>query len=817
MNSSLFIFQQTRKHFNLYLVLPLLITLFAPALDAANIPPMFSPADPAALFVQPGKKTVIVFSAKGIGKEASFPYSILDYTGQKISSGQLLRGEKGDFSAAIQFRRGFFEIMTPVSNQRFGVVSLEEYSGGRDPFFGIQTDFFIAQLKDRNKLYGVFSRLGISSVREYHPWPWVAKTSEEHWRKWDDWYLTAKDQHLKVLSYFLPQADFALNPEKFRSGENKPLFWNIDLNRMKPVLMQYLTRYGDSLLALQVGNEPDNMPVPGNEYAAFLDACSYILATSKLELKLVGSGFAGVSRPCQNSFFQNGMLNYIDVFAFQTYNNPSQLQDDIAEYRNQLKIWAPERAGMPIWITETSWPWDRGVLTASAWGGPVGKLRADIGEDMTSGCFLATTAAEAKACGIGAVFPFVVRFIPENNRNFGLMDFYWTAHRQLAAYLYSTAILSGKKYIGDLASGKREARQRVFSDGRETVVVFSRIETGNHCYNLSRLPVAGVFGADGRELRQDQSGSVTVPDGILYATLRPGTEIDHQLDRQTVAMRLTGEAESYRPVKRQASPVIYQSVLSGDTRKGTYGYLFDPKEIAINIYNLSETGQKTRPELLPPAGVKIIGIDPSNEELELPPDSRKTVIWKLDTANAPAQMRFTVRDQVKNGASPVVLDFTVSEKSQIVKTVPNDNAAEWQSNTSGKSTISYDETEQAIKVETLFPGDTKKSKWVYPIHRLRLSPEEVKKLIGVSFEMKAYCPDTPDNRHFTYVGGAVFDATNMSKFYYSRPLTSEWKTETIAINPIEHPVGEFRIRIGMTCYTTRLVFWFRNVKLYFDK
>lgn len=762
----------------------------------------------AQWYVTPDQPATVTLRIKSGSAPEQLECNLLDYCGRKTGGVTLTRQPDSEqYQGTLQLSRGFHELELSLSGQRFGIVALEPFSGTPDPFFRLQSDLYSQSNKTRLDSYRLFHRAGIRNIREFHGWD-REEPKEGQWDpRYDRVYRDAEETGLKVLSYLsYPPAWVGGQPDAGKPGWQP---YPLDLLKMGSSMKTRFRNRKAAMDGFQVDNEMELKALPANEYIPMLAATSWYMAQNQVDVPLVGGAIA--YHPKSHASFQdcieNGFLELIDVAAFHHYRSPEEMEQHIRTRRDQMKNSA--KRGLPIWITECGKAWDRGIHAKSVWGGPPGTYRAKVGEDLLSACWISMLGVEAKACGVAGFYPYRYLFRPEKNSNFGMSDYYHTPLRSLAAYFFSIQLLSGKRYIGDLKLAGEYPRKRLFSDGQETVAVLYSGKTGTVAYDPSSLPVQNAYGADGRALSPEEDGSYRIPDGMIYFVLKPDTFSPALLDTQTEAIKLRDLAESYRPVPRRISPVIYRSALYERQQKNTLSYLFTPKAIEVDLFNLSDEPQTTGPELILPEGMRAAG-GPAKRSLTLPPHSCTRVTWNYTGESRLPYFPVKVIDR-SGAAVPLAMSF-LNLRKENSRTFELNSAARWKENGAGKMTIRQDPVENAIHVHTDFTGA--KGDWSYPEYRLDLPKESLEHAYAASFEIKAKHPD--GNPYFPY---SYFQVSREKKGYeqfsYKRP-TADWEERVVLL-----PAGKLKdvnkIRIGMGSREKEFDFWVRNIRIYFHR
>lgn len=769
-------------------------------------------------FMTPGDAVTLQFAAPGQADGREFRYEILDYTGTPTGKAGTVAVKNGKIVITDSFPAGFYDICFPNEKLTFGLASIPPFTGEVDPFYAIEG--LISSRSNQSDLVSLMVRGGIHFNREWcnyvalEPVQGTIKTTK------DAFYSMAGTLGFKSIFCF---ADF---PEWYYEGVGK-------VGRRPPIrrllgldesIVTLLDRRQAGLMAFHVLNEYDAYQIPGEAYVPTIKVAGYAMRDS--ELPLVGAPFCtGGGSASLRSSIDNGLLDFIDIFAFHSYSNPEVMIRQIREYRDAMSV--HPKGGMPVWITESGKPWSRGLSPEqikTTYGGPLGVLHPPADQDMTSAMWIAMRAVEAKAGGLAKHFAFTLPFFQENNNNFGMLDYHCTPLRSLMAYMYSIQELAGKEYLGDWKVKPDGVKiLRVFGDksGNLTAVIY----TGNteECtIALEGIPCRSVRSIDGRNLPVTQDGNVTFPGGIAYVTLEPDTVKTSVLDTETEAMELLKLAKAYSPVKRMNSPVIYQfnTWLYPKMDRKTY---FDTSNVfSANVFNLSREPVTIAPRLIMPEGMKIAE-NPASNEITLAPRSERELSWKLDKSECPVaqyDIRLTDDRHPFSGVSVPFLNYTGLR----IETFDFMNPERWRHNSSGKSTFTFDEAEKAVKVSTVFDFEYGKNEsgginyWVFPEYVLDLPKESLVGAVAFSLELKFKQDNGSSDISAPLVMFAYQDENEKGKYdsvSYGTP-TDQWQEFTVSIDP--EKVSRYKmIRIGMCPTASHVDYWMRNIRLHFGQ
>jgi hypothetical protein len=770
--------------------------------------------DVRCFFAVPGQAQRIVLKSVSVPDGKELRYEVRDYTGQLTGQGGTARVEAKMVTIEETFPLGYYEICFPDWKLVFGVASVPPYAGTVDPYYAIEG--LISSRRHQEQLVELMVRGGIHFNREWCNYPALEPERGTIKTTRDAFYTMAGPLGLTSIFCF---ADF---PEWYYEGVGK-------VGRRPPIrrllgldesIQTLLARRGPGLLAFHVLNEYDSYKIPGEAYMPTIKVAGYAMRDS--ELPLVAAPFCRGVTPSLKSSIENGLLDFVDVFAFHSYSDPKTMVSLIKGYREAMAKHA--KGAMPIWVTESGKPWSRALDPAqikTTHGGPLGALHPPPDQDMISAMWITMRTVEAKAAGIEKHFAFTLPFFQENNNNFGMLDYHYSPLRSLFAYMQNVRELAGKEYVGDWRAKPENVKiLRVFGDvaGNRTAVVYTgEIEATS--VSLSGVPYGSVRSIDGKELTVDGEGRATITGGLAYVTLAADRVKPDALDTETEAMALLKQAKSYRPSKRVNSSVVYQFNHWLYEKWDGQTYYDESNVFSLNVFNLGTEAATLSPRLVLPEGMTIAGA-PSAADLAIGPRSERQLTWKLDkSASSVASYRVRLVDD-NHPHGGVTVPF-LNRSGLRTETFEFMDPKRWRQNSSGTSTFTFDEAEKAVKISTAFDFGYGRQKngglnyWVFPEYVLDLPKESLQGVVAMSLELKLK-QDNGLTKVAAPLAMFVYQDVNEKGKYdsitYGTP-TEEWQEFTIAIDPEKAPRYRM-IRIGMCPTASHVDYWIRNVRLY---
>ncbi len=764
---------------------------------------------PVSFAAAPGEKHRYCFKTEQLADGSTHDWLLTGMDGGSTGLSGRAAVRNRALSVELALPAGYYELRFPALDQLFGISIQPPHPGKADPFFAIEglletrtPDLYLSCLD-------LLARNGILHNREWTNFAGLHSRKEEYDPRNDRFYRAAGAKGIRSIFAF---SDFPawLEPVASRTGRRILPGKLIELDR---AIARMLESRQAGLEGFHILNEYDLSNFPAEANLPPLKVAAW--AAREREIALIGAAFCKGSSLVEQESIAGGMLDFIDAFCIHTYAEPERMLSYVQEYRRDMK--GHPKENMPIWITETGKPWHRGATgpLKQAYGGTLDNLHPQVEEDMISALWITMKAVEAKACGVARYYPFVMQFFQENDNNFGMLDYYGTPLRSMHAYAFAANLLANQEYRGDWKENPTGLQPtRVFSDGKRAVAVFyaGKDGVGERTVSLQGFPTGQGYAIDGAELKVKQN-QLTFRGGMAYWVF-PAEKLDAaKLNTDTEPKRMLQAAKRYRPVKRRYTPLIYRyDFRRSGNRYTAAGYeLPEDGKLHFIVTNLSDRKMTTRPRLTVPAGAVVTLAPP--ESLELPPRSETTLTVGISALGQ-------YHNFVRLGDADDPLSAAVVPLIDLARLKPETrdfmNPARWHQNSSGKQTFRFHAEENAVEVRTDFrnkanPAD---NNWSFP--EFRFKPEEKKRnLVAVSFDFRF------DNRGIE--GRVLFPLLMLTRSgdrgYNSFPISApgkEWKHYMIPLRGTEDGKPYDILRIGMGSTENDLVFFFRNVQLWFE-
>ncbi|MDR1282800.1 MAG: hypothetical protein LBK99_18535, partial [Opitutaceae bacterium] len=511
----------------------------APAAPAAAPAVTARPVRPDDLFriVGDARPIRLVLGAKdandlksALGTPSLFAYTYADYQGNALASGIAQRDAATQTitlpppPAAVVENGAFVEIVFPGLQQKIGLLYGAKPPAQPDEFFGLDGSFSWApanagsEERFRSHLT-IFQQSGIAWNRDRFRWralhPAKDAPLDFNTISHTAYRRVASEMGIKTLDTFhdTPAWLRVADPES-QSHRNNP--YPMQLETAAEDWLKIVKNYQPTLQALEVWNEPDYVAFgknfPADQIMSFTKAVSSKLREAGLETRIVGGVFMALhaGSVMQRGYIENGLLDSSDVVSWHTYRRAGLLQTPVLAWRKLAAQMNPERAGIPVWITEMGFPWlyQKGMRRSASAG------------DIDSASELAAKATEYKALGIEKNFAFTYKWYNEggDGNGYGMTDASMTPMRTMASWATAAKTLAHFDYIGDLR-GTNARRARVFENpqtGKSIAVLYHPVNEKAaiaHFIFPENLPLEKVTGADGRVLKTTKAGAVAVAWG----------------------------------------------------------------------------------------------------------------------------------------------------------------------------------------------------------------------------------------------------------------------------------------------------------------
>lgn len=646
----------------------------------------YMPDQPENFFIEPGSAKPLRIrlseAPKTIAKE-QLSYHFRDYSGQTVASGKAeYDAEQHILSLQPPQNIGYYDIILPELGIHAAAVVDTAPPRNPDEFFGIDGSFGWGgapfKAEDIRSYLRILKKNGIVWNRDRIGWwytnpipgKYVFKDMRENGDglRFERYHFIAAEEGIKTLDTFHDTPPFVRNPTT--SNPKDFIVFPKDYTATGRSWNDII-RHWKTIQALEVWNEAEGATsIPAEFLAAFTKAMSHELNRENPGCKVVGGVMAdlpGRDINYYNYLLKNGILDDCDAFSYHAYGITTVVETLVIQMRNAELVDAPDRAGIPLWITESGTPWTKG------------DTRAIVEDDKFSAVEIVGKAIEYRALGIERFFAFSFKYYNEPNKRFGMMDRNFFPMRSMAAYTHLTRVLSGREYIGDLdMNGLFGARRRrVFSDG-ETAVAVLYCGVREHYIPSLDLPAAlpaplKITGLDGRVLAEAGDRRIPLEDGIAYVYFRE-EELRPFLNTDTQAMKCYRLARAFKHTPRAAKPLVLQPDYQLEKFKHKiYGLDLEPGkpyEFQVKLNNLGDKPLVFQPELTLPEGIEKVSAE--SAPIDLSPGDGKPFRFtiKMNEKFPTNSYRYLKLQDKAGAATPLVISIRKAQVQEKAVALP---------------------------------------------------------------------------------------------------------------------------------------------------
>ncbi len=779
---------------------------------------MLSPVNPGQFVGVAGEAVTLQFEFEDAQAEATFLYSIYDYSGNSVEAGQAERLESNRLSVVFTPLPGYYEIHFPEAEAVLGYVALPPRPQVRDPFFSVDAALTWLELDEDMRLSMIkqMEVLGVDMVRERISWSNIEHIQGEFiWepaRRKDSLRRHLDEAGLNILEMFHDAPAWA------GSGQGNP--YPRDLIATYQSWLRITQHWGAVWDAFEIWNEPEIT------FGGYLPADQYSAVAKVVSKALRDGGFNGeigvgvfthlISRNMLDAYYENDLLTAGHFVGFHTYEPVRGIAHQVFKFREWLRD--SNEPTTPLWISESGWPWKRGAV------------RPPFDQDSESAHISIGKMIESRAFGVERHFAFVYPYYDENEHNFGMLGKEGTPLRAAAAYGQAVRTLSNTSYCGDWAEplpGIDTAR--VFQNDDVTILVLIAHSTEAVDVNLEVVPKQ-VLGIDGRLLPLNDDGSVPVHDGMVYVMLESEIVNTH-VNPDTQAAAMYALHQNTQPKILKDFPVVLQII--PDLEKWhatTRGYQL-PKsednthELRLRVNNLTETPQQVR--LLLRESMTDTTVDAGVREVKAM--AYEDILHDLrldDFGKVPRKTLYLIaQDEHGKQLDQLLLNFIEQQSlEQLIdsfayrEVLPITELERWQHNIVGGSEMSMEIIDTSTCRSDFSFGDG--DRWAYPSFRI---PENINMARTKAVVLEARVDAPADAR-------IMLQMRDGTTFYTADPIISdngEWQSaivwfDELGLMPIGVPEESdlilrledvTSIQFGMNSKTSENALEVRNVWL----
>jgi len=519
-------------------------------------------------------------------------WEVVDYDGELVDAGTATAAS-GEQAASIALgdalETGSYRVRASIAGQEtptegaFAVLPAQDARPDVDSPFAVDVygSKLIAQ-DDAEAFAHVLKLTGVDWIRDRQRWNDVINPSRGVFdfsgevQPWN-WLEKADAAGLKTLSSYHDGPSWTRT-----STRELPQ----DLRDMYAFALEAGEYYDGRVDAWQLWNEQNRkfaLEAEGaDRYGAVLKASALGFLDSGSDARLVGGGLAGVDPHYAQWQFRNGILDYLDDYAYHTHTtvNSKASVNDHPDFSSQIEAAAPfggDAKGR--WVTEGGIALNNSDVT---------RLPTDLQEKLQAR-YIVSSAVESLAGGSTKHFFFIAAPYREGAS-------YWSMYRSadepmaaLAAQSVMTAELGDGAYLGRIADVPAGVRAHVFESGSGPVAVLWAGEDTE--VSLAVEGAASATDLMGRDAAVDSAGgtaTLTVGADPVYVAADAFGDVTDAPEQVTPAPRVT--AADFTDAER----IVIQPVFDADTSKNAqlygYGLRTDAATpVTAEVYNFGDT------------------------------------------------------------------------------------------------------------------------------------------------------------------------------------------------------------------------------------
>lgn len=649
---------------------------------------------------------------------------------------------------------------------------------------------------------------GIGWVRERLNWGEVERERGQlDWGRYDRTANVLHGQGIKVYQVFHSIPGWARVDKDHRAAPD-------DLREMYRFTQALAENFRGRVQAWEVWNEPDIFffSHTSSECAALQKAAYLGFQSVDPQLRVLGPSMAHGAGVFSEGLLENGVADYLDIWNFHIYADPSSYAARRAGFRQQLARYG---VNVPDWITEAG---DRRE-------GPEGVLTGEGRRHQAE--FLSRAFPQALATGIERHFWFVFPYYIEGENGWGLFEPGQKApYPGLAALSATTYALGRGGFLGTMASDDQDVRVYGFArgDGTAALAVWRESdEPADVTLPLAGNQVLEVISFLGTPMPVDEGPlKLRLARGAAYVLASQAT-LEALLTPSDPGAPIAAETESEPDKTNGLRKVVARlKVLDGKPDKAVDAYRVDasaPVNLEAELYNFDDAAFEGEACLSAPDGCEL---SPSKVTVRVEPGERTAVPIQL---TVPAQLeplpiRLVAR-AAANDSAPAIVRVCVSADTLSAReslALALDAPERWQKNIAGHGTMEVSAGDEG-GVRFLFKFSRDGDNWAYP--RVSFSPIlDLSEYDAVRFEYRTDSEDAGEVRMILFEPGDVGYISDAKL-----PGDTQWRSATVPLKQLGHVAATrpddnsqldlneiANLSVGAHCEPTTLVLEVRNIQ-----
>jgi trimeric autotransporter adhesin len=520
-------------------------------------------------------------------------YTVTDYWQQPVASGTA-HAATGESAARIALGAGldtgYYEVsaslpgQTPVTTSFVVTPALADRDRPDDSPFA--ADLWGSKFvpTDRAEAFAHTLELtGVSWIRDRHRWNDQTNPSSGVFdfstqAQQNAWLPIAAAAGLKTLSSYTAAPTWAP-----AAGEKLPQNMLDAYAYAKAVGAEY----DGEVNAWEIWNEQNrgftNATEGADAYAAMAKAAAIGFADSGADVQLIDGGLAGVDPHYADVMYRNGILDYLDGFAYHTHTTDNQDSPLDPSQDHLVQLAAPSAYGGD---EKTSWVTESGIALNTFDGSA-----PDRTQRLAQARHLVADAARAVAAGVDHLFFFIEVPYDEGTQGWGSFGDFGQPFESIAAQSVLTDQLGAAVYAGALPGLPAAVEGYAFDDrGTTATVLFSATPTQVTVdLGAGSATLADIMGHEQALSSGDGEYTIDVgPDPVYVrsAGTVPGLTGTPTASTPADPVVQGGFSASERVVVQQTWPA------SASANALTDGYRLDAAAtttLSVDVYNLGDS------------------------------------------------------------------------------------------------------------------------------------------------------------------------------------------------------------------------------------
>lgn len=368
-----------------------------------------------------------------------------------------------------------------------------------------------------------------------------------------------------------------------------------------------------------------------DRYAAVMKAAALGFLDSGTDAQLIGGGLAGVDPHYAQWQFRNGILDYLDAYAYHTHTtvNASATVTEHPDFSSQLDAAAPYGgASKGRWVSEAGIALNNSDVT---------KLPTDAQERLQAR-YIVSSAAQSLAEGSTKHFFFIAAPYREGAA-------YWSMYRSpdqpmaaLAAQSVMTEQLGEGAYLGHVPNLGADTAAYVFDSGSAEVAVLwaptpTTVQVGVQGATAS---VSDLMGVSQSATVSGGTATVQIGPDPVYLTASAITGVLDAPPAVTPAAPVT--AAQYSDAERVVVQAVFDDATSANSQQYGYGLVTNAATaLTAEVYNFNDHAVTAAVGATAEGGWQVAGAS----SVTIPAGGRSTVALSV---TAGANLRQSIAD-----------------------------------------------------------------------------------------------------------------------------------------------------------------------------